>query len=160
MNQIMRLLIRMKWKSHDRIATSAVLSYEFSDHSNRLHRVCRGLTSGCMVWSNSINGWCDKWRSDQTALKCCPIRIDSCHQCHIALNHMMWIQCIPSFCFYGMRPQLFLLYSLIIHSSMNLFFTTLQAVYTLFFPSLWGLRNYFFTVLTWQNRLLFSQTFR
>ena len=34
----------------------------------------------------------------------------------------------------GQRPQLFLLYSLIIHSSMNLFFTTLQAVYTLFFP--------------------------
>ena len=27
---------------------------------------------------------------------------------------------------------------------MNLFFTTLQAVYTLFFPSLWGIRNYFF----------------
>ena len=33
----------------------------------------------------------------------------------------------------GQRPQLVLLYSLIIHSSMNLFFTTLQEVYTLFY---------------------------
>ena len=47
---------------------------------------------------------------------------------------------------HDIRPEttIILLYSLIIHSFMNLFFTTLQAVCTFFFPSLSDMRNYFF----------------
>ena len=60
---------------------------------------------------------------------------------------------------YGPRPKLFLLYSLISHSSFEPSCTTLQSVYTLFFPSLWGMRNYFVTVLKWQNLPPFSQNF-
>ena len=60
---------------------------------------------------------------------------------------------------YGPRPKLFLLYSLISHSSFEPSCTTFQSVYTLFFPSLCGMRNYFVTVLKWQNLPPFSQNF-
>ena len=55
----------------------------------------------------------------------------------------------------GTRPQLFLLYSLIIHSSMNLFSLSRQFILS-FFQVFEARETIFFTVLTWQNLLFFA----